>query len=120
MIDTHAHIYLPQFEDDGAEMLERAESVGITDILMPAIDFESEEQMDSFISKHAGHTKIKLHRMAGIHPCDVTRPIDENRLLNWCSKSEILAIGETGLDYYWSTDHVSEQKKSLKLHCRIS
>ncbi|HAC16416.1 MAG TPA: TatD family deoxyribonuclease [Bacteroidetes bacterium] len=120
MIDTHAHIYLPQFEDDGAEMLMRAESVGITDILMPAIDFESEKQMDSLISEHAGQTTIKLHRMAGIHPCDVTGTIDEKRLLDWCSKPEILAVGETGLDYYWSTEHVSDQKKSLKLHCKIS
>ena len=120
MIDTHAHIYLTQFEEDRSEMLIRAESVGITDILMPAIDFESEEQMNTIISEPAGHTKVKLHRMAGIHPCDVTGLIDENRLLNWCSKPEIIAIGETGLDYYWSTDHISDQKKSLQIHCRIA
>ena len=120
MIDTHAHIYLPQFKGDRIEMLERAESVGITDILMPAIDYESEVHMNSLMSEHSERTSVKLHRMAGIHPCDVSGPIDEKRLLNWCSKSEIIAIGETGLDYYWSTDHVSDQKLSLKTHCRIA
>ena len=120
MIDTHAHIYLSQFDGDLHEMLNRAESVGITQILMPAIDFESEELMNSIISRYGRDTKIALHRMAGIHPCDVSGPIDEDRLLDWCSKPESIAIGETGLDYYWSTEHVSDQKKSLQIHCRIA
>ena len=120
MIDTHAHIYLPQFSEDSTDMLNRAASVGISDILMPAINFESEQQMNDLISNHMDDSTVVLHRMAGIHPCDVTDSLDETQLLEWFSKPEIIAIGETGLDYYWSTDFVAEQKKSLHLHCEIA
>lgn len=119
MIDTHAHIYLPQFESDIYEVLDRAFQVNITDILLPAIDFDSENQMDSLISANE-HSKVRLHRMAGIHPCEVRPDLDEKSLFTWCERPDVVAIGESGLDYYWSTEFVNEQKKSLHLHCTIS
>lgn len=119
MIDTHAHIYLPQFENDIQEVLDRAFQVNITDILLPAIDFDSENQMDSLILSNA-QSKVRLHRMAGIHPCDVKPGLDEKALLMWCERPDVVAIGESGLDYYWSTEYVKEQKRSLQLHCTIS
>lgn len=115
MIDTHAHIYLPQFADDRDEVFQRALSADVTDILMPAIDFVSASQMRSLKSD-----TIRLHEMAGIHPCDVKGSLDEARLWNWCAEPAVIAVGETGLDYYWSTDFVDEQKKSLRTHCRLA
>lgn len=119
MIDTHAHIYLPQFENDIQEVLERAYQVNITDILLPAIDFESENQMDSLIHSNQ-KSKVRLHRMAGIHPCDVKPDLDEKLLSMWCERLDVLAIGESGLDYYWSKEFIKEQKYSLHLHCSLS
>jgi TatD DNase family protein len=117
MIDTHSHIYLPQFRKDLPDVLDRADSTGISDIIMPAIDFGSLKQMDALI-----HPTIRFHKMAGIHPCDVAG-IRENlgeELLELGSSSDIIAIGETGLDYYWSTEHISAQKESLRRHCEAS
>lgn len=115
MIDTHCHIYSDQFDDDISEVLDRAADVGITDILMPAIDFSSREAM-----KKLHHARINFHEMAGIHPCDVKGKVDEKALWSWAESSEIIGIGESGLDYYWSKDHISEQKASLRLHCAIA
>lgn len=115
MIDTHAHIYLPQFDEDRDKILANAADVGITDILMPAINFESAQQMRS-IPENA----VRLHEMAGIHPCDVEVDLDEARLWNWCAEYGVVAVGESGLDYYWSTEFVEEQKKSLRYHCRLA
>jgi TatD DNase family protein len=119
MIDTHAHIYLPQFENDIHEVLRRATQTNITDILLPAIDFVSESQMDELIQS-AIEYPILLHRMAGIHPCDVRPNLNEAALVTWCDRSDVVAIGESGLDYYWSTEFVKEQKSSLHLHCGIA
>lgn len=119
MIDTHAHIYLPQFENDIHEVIERAVRVNITDILLPAIDFDSESQMDHLIDAH-NSSGVQLHRMAGIHPCDVRPGLSEVDLIKWCSREDVVAVGESGLDYYWSTEFVKEQKESLHLHCRIA
>lgn len=117
MIDTHSHIYLPQFTGDLSDVLDRAADAGITDIMMPAIDFGSLEQMDVL-----HHPRIRFHKMAGIHPCDVvgTQESIGDRLLQLGESDDIIAIGETGLDYYWSKDHIDAQKKSLREHCRVA
>ncbi len=117
MVDTHSHIYLPQFEDDLHDVLERAADVGITDICMPAIDFTSNAQMRAL-----SHPVIKFHEMAGLHPADVKELEDgfEKRLLDFCQTDGIIGVGETGLDYYWSTDYVAQQKVSLHAHCRVA
>jgi len=117
MIDTHSHIYLKEFDNDREEVLERAKEAGVTSILMPAIDFGSLEQMESL-----QFNGISFHKMAGIHPCDVGELHDgfENKLLDFCSREEIIGVGETGLDYHWSTEFVTEQKLSLHAHCRVA
>ncbi len=117
MIDTHSHIYLKDFDEDREEVYKRAVEAGITTILMPAIDFGSLKQMDSL-----SFDGIEFHKMAGLHPCDVKELEDgfEKRLLELCSEEEIIGVGETGLDYYWSKEHIIEQKLSLHAHCRVA
>lgn len=117
MIDTHSHIYLKDFDEDRVEVLQRAKEVGVDSILMPAIDFDSLKQMDSL-----NYSGIEFYKMAGLHPCDVKKLDDsfEKELLKLCSRKEIIGVGETGLDYYWSTDFVTEQKLSLHAHCKVA
>ena len=117
MIDTHSHIYLPQFDEDLEEVFDRAVDVGITGIFMPAIDFSSLEQM-----RKISHPQIRFYKMAGLHPAEVhvLPPNFENDLIEWCKRDDVFGVGETGLDYYWSTDFVDHQKTSLQLHCRVA
>ncbi len=117
MIDTHSHIYLDDFKEDFDEVMHRAKEVGVKEILMPAIDFNSLSQMEDL--KYDG---IDFHKMAGLHPCDVKELEDgfEKKLLDLCSQKEIIGVGETGLDYHWSTEFVTEQKLSLHAHCRVA
>lgn len=117
MIDSHSHIYLKDFDEDRNEVLTRAEEAGVSAILMPSIDFDSLKQMENL-----SHPRIKFYKMAGIHPCDVENLEDgyEIKLLDLCKQEGIIAVGETGLDYYWSKDFVVEQKLSLHAHCRVA
>lgn len=117
MIDTHSHIFLPDFRVDLDEVLQRASEAGISDIMMPAIDFGSLEQMDLL-----SHPAIAFHKMAGIHPCEIddTRKAGEQELAGRGAADDIVAIGESGLDYYWSKDHVDAQKTSLRDHCEAA
>lgn len=117
MIDTHCHIYLPDFNEDIDEVLSRAFDAGISDILMPAIDFDSIPQMESM-----HHKDIRFHKMAGIHPVDVKEELEafRDKLTKWANRNDIIAIGETGLDYHWSTEFVQEQKESLRFHCWLA
>lgn len=115
--DTHCHLYLKQFKDDLPDVLKRSSDAGVKHIFLPAIDWKSIQDMDAL-----SHPDITFYKMAGIHPCDVenNHPLDEQKLSEFCSREDFVAVGETGLDYYWSTDFVEEQKESLRAHCRIA
>ena len=117
LIDTHCHIYLEHFEEDLDKVLQRAADNGVGHIFMPAINFESLESME-----HIHHPGIHFHKMAGIHPTEFNEGIraDEEKLYRLCKADEIIAVGETGLDYYWSRDSADEQIRSLRLHCKVA
>ncbi|SMO77317.1 TatD family hydrolase [Fodinibius sediminis] len=117
MIDTHCHLYSDQFDDDLQEVLHRAHNAGVTHIFMPAIDLDSLDRMEQLPS-----SEILLYKMAGIHPTSVNEGIrtTEEKLLDWCRREDIVGVGETGLDYYWSDDHKKEQQQSLRVHCRVA
>jgi len=117
MIDTHCHIYLEQFDEDRDQVLDRASEAGVKQILMPAIDFGSLEQMDRL-----SHDRLTFHKMAGIHPTRINDGVTatEEELVDACRSDDIIAVGETGLDYHWSTEFKEKQKRSLRLHCRVA
>lgn len=117
MIDTHCHLFLEQFDDDIDEVLQRAHAAGVTHILMPAIYFGSLSRMDEL-----KHPNIALYKMAGIHPTKINegKKTTGDELLEYCSNDDIVAVGETGLDYYWSDDYITEQQRSLRIHCKVA
>jgi TatD DNase family protein len=117
LTDTHCHLYLNKFEHDLDDVLQRAVEAGVDSIYLPAIDWNSLAEMEKL-----EHPEITFYKMAGIHPCDVQNnwPIDDERLFSLCNSDTYVAVGETGLDYYWSTDHVEQQKESLRIHCKIA
>ena len=117
LADTHSHLYVEQFNDDIAEVLQRAVDADVRHIFLPAIDWKSIPKMDEL-----QHPDITFYKMAGIHPCSVEEnlPVDGDKLLEFCQRDDFVAVGETGLDYHWSKDFVDEQKKSLHLHCEVA
>lgn len=117
LTDTHSHLYLDTFEDDLDDVLNRACDAGVGYIFLPAIDWISLGEMEKL-----HHPEIQFYKMMGIHPCEVTesRIDQEDKLMETCSENEIVAVGETGLDYYWDTDHIEQQEESLLMHCRIA
>jgi TatD DNase family protein len=117
LIDTHCHIYLDQFSEDIDVVLQRAVDVGVEHIFMPAINLDSLKQMEAL-----SHPDIQFHKMAGLHPTELNEgnTIGEDKLLELCSRNDIVAVGETGLDYHWSDEFKPQQKESLRMHCRVA
>tara|TARA_B100000989_G_scaffold283341_1_gene249177 strand:- start:2913 stop:3713 length:801 start_codon:yes stop_codon:yes gene_type:complete len=131
MIDTHAHIYLPDYSNDVLAMIGRAIDLGIRHILMPAINPDSIAQMETITYLNSGKNDINLHPMIGLHPCEVKEQISiwgeqlwlsklEGWLLEFAGLNQYVGIGETGLDYYWSMESKEEQMLSLDIHFEIA
>lgn len=117
LIDTHCHLYLDQFREDIEPVLQRCIDVHLTHIFMPAINLQSLRQMEAL-----SHPDILFYKMAGLHPTELNegKTIDEDTLLDYCHREEIVGVGETGLDYHWSDKYKTEQHESLRKHCRVA
>ncbi len=117
LVDTHCHLYHPKLQADIVDVIERAYDAGVKTILLPAITLESIPLMDLL-----SHPGIRFGKMAGIHPCDVSEltQSEQSLLEAACAVDDIIAIGETGLDYYWSRDLISEQHTSFRHHLNIA
>lgn len=106
LIDTHAHIYLPEFDDGREAEVMAAKQKGIDKILMPAIDASTHEMMINLEQMGSGYIS-----MMGVHPCSVKEGFEEElaEAEAWLQKREFIAIGEIGLDFYWDSTFKAEQ-----------
>jgi TatD DNase family protein len=107
LIDTHCHIYSSEFDTDRQAMIGRAEYEGITKMLMPAIDNSTHVQMLSLENEFSG----KCLSMMGLHPCSVKENyLDELSVVEQhFERRSFVAVGETGLDFYWDLTHTQQQ-----------
>ena len=116
-IDTHAHIYDSTFNDNISEIIERSIETGTSKIVMPAIDSSHHINMMNLAQKF----KEILYPCIGLHPTSVNR--DYNKELDFVKeqlvKQKFTAIGEIGIDGYWSKEFLNEQticfKKQIEL-----
>ena len=106
-IDTHSHIYLTDFDEDREAVLERADKAGITKILMPAIDSSTHGSM----LKMEEQFPQKCASMMGLHPCSVLENYDVELSITeeFFLKKKFVAVGETGLDFYWDLTYKQQQ-----------
>lgn len=106
LIDTHAHIYLSEFDESREAELLAAKEKGIDKILMPAIDASTHRLMLSLEQK--GNAYVS---MMGVHPCSIKERFEEElaEAEAWLHKREFIAIGEIGLDFHWDITYKAEQ-----------
>ncbi len=116
MIDTHCHLYLPEFDADRAEVVERAQCLGIRYVLLPNVDASTIAALWETCRQFPALCKP----MIGLHPCSVATDWEQQiaRIRQSLSAPEwpLVAIGETGLDFYWNTSHIALQKKNFQQH----
>ncbi len=110
-IDTHSHIYGPEFDEDREEVIARAKEAGVDAILLPNINPDTVQPMLELCQRHPGYA----FPMMGLHPEDITDDwqttldVMHDRLLQ--PGHPYVAVGEVGLDYYWDRSRYEEQKR---------
>jgi TatD DNase family protein len=109
LIDTHAHLYAEEFDEDRMEMLQRAKNAGVQAILLPNIDSSSIGPMEKLAAQDAS-----CIQMMGLHPTYVKENWEdelahiEQKL--FANPVQYCAVGEIGMDLYWDKTFVEEQK----------
>ena len=128
-IDTHAHLDGEEYNDDRDDVVARAREAGVSAILVPAIHLPSITTVLGVCRRYPGYA----YPMIGLHPEEVKA--DWREVLAEMKKlytDEFIAVGEVGLDYYWSCEFEKEQleafedqiqwaiewNKPLDIHCR--
>ncbi|MDD4922601.1 MAG: TatD family hydrolase [Bacteroidales bacterium] len=111
MIDTHAHLYAPEFDTDLPEVIQRAKKIGIEEIWIPGTDSESLNQMERLRQIAPGYFRF----FGGLHPSDVNASFREelDKIRKMVDAGSYSGIGEIGLDLYWDKTFLEEQKEAF-------
>ncbi|HTO38242.1 MAG TPA: TatD family hydrolase [Brumimicrobium sp.] len=111
-IDTHAHLYVEQFDEDRDEMVKRAIDNGVSKLFLPNIDIASIPKMEQMVKDYPG----VCYSMIGIHPCDVVQDWEKQlqEMKSYYKKGHHIAIGEIGIDLYWDKSLQKEQTEAFR------
>lgn len=112
LVDTHTHIYLEQFDEDRAEMMQRAQDNGVEKFYLPNIDSTS---IDAMLALESTYPESCI-AMMGLHPCSVQANYQEELAIvkEWLDKRYFCAIGEIGIDLHWDTSTFEIQKEAFR------
>ena len=155
VIDTHTHFDAEEFDEDRAEAFARAREAGVDKVFLPAIDVKTTHAVLALAKEYPGYA----YPMIGLHPeevkedwkeqlAELRKILEEHRMIGNANPagesgnanpagdspqfSDFIAIGEVGLDYYWSREFENEQLEAfeeqvkwsvetglpLMIHCR--
>ncbi|MFN2529106.1 MAG: TatD family hydrolase [Candidatus Baltobacteraceae bacterium] len=116
MIDTHAHVHDTSFDEDRDAMLLRARDAGIETVITVGCDLADTERALECAQRYG------LFASAGIHPHEAKdAPADiEAAFAPFLSHRRIVAIGETGLDYYYGHSPREAQMDCMRAQVRIA
>lgn len=116
LVDSHAHLQAEAFEDDADVVLATARSGGVERLLIPAWDLASTRSGLAFVRRHG------LRTTAGIHP-HLASAADERTwadIVELATETEVVGVGETGLDYDRGFSPRVDQLANLRRHLELS
>lgn len=118
--DTHCHLDGEEFDADRDEVLRRAREAGVGRIFLPAIDLQTSQRIVQLCQQYPDC----LYPMVGLHPEEVRddwrEQLAQIKPLLLTASTSIIAIGEVGLDFYWSRDYEHEQLEAFEKQVRWS
>ena len=117
-IDTHSHLYDEALSSEENLAVERAIEAKVTKMILPDIDASTREAMFTLAERHPD----TLFPTLGLHPTSVSQNWEEE--LNAVEKSlgnhKIWAIGEIGIDCYWSKEFLEQQKEVFRVQLELA
>lgn len=116
LIDTHCHLY-EEYYDDLNDIIKKIKDSNISKVINNGCDDKSNKEVLKNIEKYD-----LMYGAIGIHPESVLQYKDEDLkyLIEHIKDSKIVAIGEIGLDYYWTKETKEKQKELFEKQLKIA
>lgn len=118
LTDTHTHLYDEAFAPDGggAAAVRRALEAGVGRMVFPNVDMNTIEPMKALAGEFPGAVRMAM----GLHPTEIVaeRLEEDLRIIRGeLAGGGYVAVGEVGMDLYWTQEHVEEQKRAFGAQC---
>lgn len=111
-IDTHSHLYDEAFFGEEDLAMQRSFEAGVTKLIFPDIDSKSRDAMFSFADRY----KENIFPCLGLHPTSIDADWEKEMVeMERHLDRRIWAIGEIGIDCYWSKEFLEQQKEAFRI-----
>lgn len=118
-IETHAHLYSEEFDEDREQVIQRAIDAGIDKFFLPAIDSTTTTRMYELEAAYPDYMCL----MTGLHPVSVGE-LDYKKELEVVKaeleKRKFYAIGEIGIDLHWYPDSLLRQQEAFRQQIQLA
>ena len=113
MIDTHTHIYMPEFDADRDEVVQRAVAAGVSMLILPNVDEESLTPLQETLARYPHRCRAAM----GLHPTSVTTDYLQQleTIRRRFDTYKYCAVGEIGIDLYWDKTYCKEQCEAFAI-----
>ncbi len=118
LVDSHCHLDGLNYDDihaDVADVVNKAQARGVSHLLSVSVTLPRFKKMRELIARFDN-----VHASCGVHPLNQEESFDKAELLTLASDPKVVAIGETGLDYYYSPDNKEQQIDSFRKHIQVA
>ncbi len=118
LIDSHCHLDALDYKDNHkniADVLMKAKAQGVDYVLSIGVKLDTYPAMRDMTAPFP-----QIFRSVGVHPLYQENKVDEALLLEYAQGSQVVAIGETGLDFFYSPDNKAAQEASFRAQIRIA
>ena len=111
--DSHCHINAREFDSDREDVIARMKSAGLVGALVLGCDRDEVAPTIALAKENAGF----LYAAWALHPeYEDAKETSVEEITRICSAPEIVAVGETGLDYHWCKGDLTWQKNRFRMH----
>ena len=116
LFDSHSHINAPEFAEDRAAVIDRMRSAGLVGAMVIGCEEREIGTVTDLVRTNPGF----LYGAWALHPeyevSDERPEVTLERIIDVCSAPEMVAVGETGLDYHWCKGDLTWQKNRFRRH----
>jgi TatD DNase family protein len=118
LIDTHTHLFLPEFNDDRDQVVENAKQNGVEKVILPNVDSTTIQDLENMVRKYPDF----CYPLMGLHPTSVKENFENELELvaNYIAQNKVYGIGEIGIDLYWDKTFQQQQERAFRYQINLA